>query len=156
MSAQPGRGQLDGGWWPQSRDLCAELADLVDHFPAGAGGVVCALYSPPDWEPAPRRIPVARGYVKVGCFPRDDMHLILLKMASHATLRVLVIPPDLSPDQGQEAMLAAASPGYAHSAASLLETVTDHPDVNPDDFWIDDGGAPAPAGSGTPSRRPKA
>ena len=141
MGDAPARDGLQGGWWPQSRDLAVELADLVDHFPADLGRIVRVIFSPPDWDTAPRRIPAARGFVKVGSFPRDDTHLVLLKMANHAVLRVLVVPPGMSSDQGDEALLAAATPGYAHSAASLLETVAEHPDVDHDDYWSDDGGA---------------
>ena len=141
MAAAPAPGGLQGGWWPQSRDLAVELADLVDHFPPEWGRIVRTVFSPPDWDPAPRRIPVARGYVKVGSFPRDDTHLVLLKTADHAVLRVLVVPPGMSSDQGDEALLAAATPGYAHTAACLLDTVSEHPDVDPADQWSDDGGA---------------
>jgi hypothetical protein len=81
--------------------------------------------------------------VKVGSFPRDDTHLVLLRTADHAALRVLVVPPSMSPDQGDEALLASATPGYAHTAACLLDTVSEHPDVDPDDHWSDDGGAGA-------------
>jgi len=71
MSGPPVRGPLDGAWWPRSRDLRVELADLVDHFPASAGKIDRAVISGPAWLPAPRRVPVARGFVKVGCFPHD-------------------------------------------------------------------------------------
>ena len=141
MGKAPAPGGLQGGWWPQSRDLAVELADLVDHFPPEWGRIVRATFSPPDWDPAPRRIPTARGDVKVGSFPRDDTHLVLLKTTDHAVLRVLVVPPGMSPDQGDEALLAAATPGYAHTAACLLDTVSEHPDVDPEDHWSDDGGA---------------
>ncbi len=70
-----------------------ELADLVDHFPVECGRVVRALFSPPDWDPAPRRIPVEGGYIKVGSFPRDDTHLIELKTSDRTVLHVLVVPP---------------------------------------------------------------
>lgn len=153
MAAPAGRGQLDGGWWPQSRDLAVELADLVDHFPPDLGRIVRATYSPPDWDPAPHRIPVASGYVKVGSFPRADTHLVLLKTAHHAELRVLVVPPGMSSDQGDEALLAAATPGYAHTAACLLDTVSEHPDVNPDDHWSVDGMARVPSPPRVPSVR---
>lgn len=139
MAAVPGLGELDGGWWPQSRDLEVEVADLVDHFPAGLGGVARVLYSPPDWDSAPRRIPVARGVVKAGFFPRDDTHLILLTTLDRTVLRLLVVPPHLPQDQGEEALLAAATVG-AYSPKRLLSTVTNSPDVDPFDFWEDDGG----------------
>lgn len=136
--------RLDGGWWPQSRDLQAELPDLVDHFPADQGRIVRAVFSPPDWDPAPRRINVARGYMKVGSFPRDDTHLMLLGMSDRSVLRVLVVPPDFTGDQGEEALLAAGTRGNAHSATDLLEEVTRYRDVDPDDHWSDDGGSLRP------------
>lgn len=142
MGEHPGRDRLDGGWWPQSRDLVAELADLVDHFPSRYGRVVRALYSPPDWEPAPRRVPVGRGHLKVGCFPRDDTHLMDLSMAQGSAwpkLRLLVVPPALPPRQAEEALLTAATPGNDRSATSLLDTVTGAAEVAPVDQWVDDG-----------------
>lgn len=135
LADQPGRDVLDGGWWPQSRDLAVELADLVDHFPEDRPRIVRVLFSPPDWDDHPRRVQVARGFVKVGSFPRDDTHLVLLNVGAATPLRLLVVPPGLSPDQGEEAMLAAASRGNAHPAAELLATVTEHPDVDPRDHW---------------------
>lgn len=137
LAEQPGRDVLDGGWWPQSRDLAVEIADLVDHFPAEQARIVRVLYSPPDWDPAPRRVPVATGWVKTGAFPHDDTHLVLLTTATsdRRVLRLLVVPPELTEGQGDEALLAAASRGNAHPAASLLRTVTEHPEVDPRDHW---------------------
>lgn len=141
MAQHPGHDHLDGGWWPQSRDLAVELADLVEHFPPELGRIVRAVYSPPDWDRGPRRISTTRGYVKVGSFPRDDTHLVHLKTSDRAVLRVLVIPEGLSADQGEEALLAAATRGNAEPAKSLLATVTEFPDVDPADHWHDDGGS---------------
>lgn len=141
MTQLAGKDHLDGGWWPQSRDLAVELADLVDHFDPQYGRVVRALFSPPDWDPAPRRIPVARGYVKVGSFPKDDTHLIKLTTTDRIVLDVLVVPPGYTEAQGAEALLAAATRGNAHSATALLHEVTDHPSVDARDLWLGDGGS---------------
>lgn len=141
MGRAMGVDRLDGGWWPQSRNLTVELADLVDHFPADCGRVVRALFSPPDWDPGPRRVPVAGGSIKVGSFPHDDTHLIELKTSDRTVLHVLVVPPTFTDDQGAEALLAAATPGNAHAAGDLLSVVSEHPDVDPADHWADDGGA---------------
>lgn len=153
MGHAPAPGGLQGGWWPQSRDLAVELADLVDHFPPDFGRIVRAVVSPPDWDPSPRRIRVAHGFVKVGSFPRDDTHLVLLQTADHAVLRVLVVPPGMSPDQGDEALLAAATPGYTHTAACLLDTVSEYPDIDPADHWSDDGETWAASPTLLPSAR---
>jgi hypothetical protein len=141
MSVHPGRDHLDGGWWPRSRDLEVELADLVDHFPAQFGRIVRALVSAPAWDAAPRHVPVAGGYVKVASFPRDDTHVIDLKTSDRTVLRVLVVPPGFTDAQGAEALLAAATPGNAHSSEDLLDTVTEYPDIDPVDHWSDDGGS---------------
>jgi hypothetical protein len=67
-----GDGALDGSWWPQSRDLSLELADLVDKFPAALGEVHRVVFSRPDRDTAPHRVRVARGLIKVGSYPRED------------------------------------------------------------------------------------
>lgn len=139
MAAQSGRGTLDGGWWPQSRDLVVEMTDLVDHFPAERGRVTRIVFSPPDWDPGPRRIEVASGYVEVVSLPRADTHLALLTTSDGQVLRLLVVPPEMSTDEGAEALLAAATADYAHTAQCLLDTVSDGSDVDPGDYWADGG-----------------
>src|SRR3954451_23081118 len=138
MAEHPGKHRLDGGWWPQSRDLAAELADLVDHFPAQAGRIVRALVSPPDWDSTPRIVPVIGRNVKVGAFPRDDTHLVHLKTANRTMLYVLVVPPGFTPDQGDEALSASARSGNAHTATEVLDEATGHSDLAPIDHWRDD------------------
>jgi hypothetical protein len=140
LAERLGRNRLDGAWWPQSRDLSVELADLVDHFPAGVGRVSRALVSPPDWDAQPRQVTVADGSVKVGSFPRDDTHVVLLTLADRTVLSLLVVPPGFTDGQGDEALLAAATSGNAHSAADLLAEVLDQPDADPLDHWTDDSG----------------
>ncbi|MDN5854765.1 MAG: DUF5994 family protein [Actinomycetia bacterium] len=141
MTDHPGGNQLDGGWWPQSRDLTVELPDLADHFPAKFGQIVRVLYSPPDWTPPiPRRVPVGRSYVKADSYPRDGAHLMQLDLSNGRVVRVLVVPPHYSDGEGGEALLAATTHGYPHTASALLETVRDSPDADPADQWNDDGG----------------
>ncbi len=59
MGEKPGSHPLDGGWWPQSRDLTVELGDLVDNFPEAQGRIVRVLFSPPDWDDSPKRVPTS-------------------------------------------------------------------------------------------------
>lgn len=108
LSPTPGKGPVDGGWWPQSRDLAIELADLVDHFPPDHGRVVRAIYSPPDWDEPPRQVAVASGRVKVGSFPRDDTHVIRLKLSDRRVVYVQVIPSSATVDEGETELVAAA------------------------------------------------
>lgn len=126
LAAGGGTGHLDGGWWPRSRELADELGLLVDRLPSGLGRVVRASFSDLDWEPlAEGRVSTSRGSVEVDPLPRDDRHLILLSMSDGSRLRLLVVPSGMSTEQGEEALLAAATPGYRHSAVELLATVED-------------------------------
>ena len=153
LNEDPGRDVLDGGWWPQSRDLATELADLVDHFPAEAGRVMRVLYSPPDWDTRARRVAVAGGYVKAGFFPQDDTHLMHLTMTTAKPLKLLVIPPAFSRAQGEEALLAAATRGNDRPPAELLDTVTQDPDVDPAHEWSREGGGTGPKRATAGSKR---
>ncbi len=152
LSESPGRAALDGGWWPQTREIDLELADLVDHFPAVLGRVYRVLYSSPDWNTQPRSVPVARGRIKAGSFPRDDTHLLVLRMSTRISLRLLVVPPDHS--SGALAMGIAADPANRWSATQILAAgdLTEE-DAETTDQWNDDGGNWWRPGTGAPSFR---
>jgi Family of unknown function (DUF5994) len=112
-----GTGDVGGGWWPQSRDLQTESADLVDHFPEAAGRIQRLLFSRPDWDTLPdggrlRAIQAARGRVKVGSFPGDDTQMMVLQLASGRRLRLLVVQGDTEAAAAQTAMDRAAD-GHA-------------------------------------------
>lgn len=118
-------GPVDGAWWPRSRELTSEVVDLVDHFPQEVGRIQRLLFSPPDWDAAPgtahpRRIQAARGPVKIGSFPRDDTHLIIVKMASGERLQLLVIPSQTTPDVAERALSRAADEKGTDGARALL------------------------------------
>lgn len=140
MARNAGANRLDGGWWPQGRDLATELTDLVDHFPLDGGRVIAARISAADWDPVPGGVPGAVGAVGVALLG-DDAHVIELTTADLTVLRVLVVPPGFSDGQGAEALLAAATAGNEHAAADLLAVVTESPDVDPADYWVDGGGS---------------
>ena len=115
---------LDGGWWPQSRNLTVEMADLVDHYPTERARIVKARFSPHDWEDAPKRVPTARGYIDTGGFPRDDTHVMILTTSDRRKLCLLVIPPNLTQSQGEAALEAAVTPYFAASPTLLLKKIT--------------------------------
>jgi uncharacterized protein DUF5994 len=140
LSESPGRATLDGGWWPRSRDIDIEVADLVDHFPADRGQVYRVLYSRPDWDTQPHSVPVARGRLKVGSFPGDDSHMIVLRMSTRQDLRLLVVPFDHP--VGKQAMTVAAGAGNRRSSAQILDQgAFDGEPGEADDHWTDEGGS---------------
>ena len=120
LAEVPLRGNLGGAWWPQSRDLSLELADLVDGFPTDRGRVMRALFSRPDWDLTPRRITTERGMMKVGSFPADDTHVMVLSMSTPpGRLSLLVVPPDTD-EATARALMADAPSTDTHSVAALL------------------------------------
>jgi hypothetical protein len=111
---------LAGAWWPRSRDLEGELADLVDHFPAEAGRIARAIFSRPDWDTHPRRVEIGRGHMKTGSFPRDDTHVLLVKLSTGRQLTLLVVPSDADADVARDLMARAADPANTATAVELL------------------------------------
>jgi hypothetical protein len=115
LRADPVPGDLDGAWWPQSRDLQVEAADLVDNFPQASQRIQRLLFSRPDWDDAVvdgrgiRRIHARRGPVKTGSFPSDDTHLMILAMGAGHRLRLLVVPSDSDPGDARRELQAMAS-----------------------------------------------
>jgi hypothetical protein len=140
LSDSIGYGGLDGAWWPRSRNLETELADLVQRFPVSVGRIVRAVYSTPDWQPAPRRVRVGDGFVKVGSFPHDDNHRILLRLSNRQILHVMVVPPDSSPTLAVAVMTTATSPGNRDCAATILKDAQDAEAAENVARWSDDGG----------------
>lgn len=146
MSVRPGLDRLDGGWWPYTRDLDTELAELVQKFPPIHGRIMRAVYSRPDWDTAPRRISLASREIKVGSSPDGDTHVIVVETTNQQRFTLLVIPPSFTPGQGAEALLASATKGNSHSGAELLREVTDQHDADPHDVWgRDEDGTPRQA-----------
>lgn len=120
---------LDGAWWPQSRDLQTECADLIDNFPSGGGRPARLLFSPPDWDaelsqPSARKIQARRGLVKVGSFPEDDTHVMTVVLSSHERLDLLVVPDGTDATTAQTLMREAADKRNVRSAADLLAAAT--------------------------------
>ena len=77
MTEHTGKHPLDGGWWPQSRDLTTELGDLVDNFPTlgkdRASGLLPARLG--------RRTQAGADQAwlrQVGCDAQDDTHVLVL------------------------------------------------------------------------------
>ena len=131
----PGRDRLDGAWWPYSRDLESEMSDLVRQFPLTDGHISRVVYSRPDWDTAPRTLTVEQSVITVDACPRDDTHVLSVDLGDGGRLTLLVVPPDFTPGQGEEALLAGSTAGNRHTAAELLHEVTDQHDADPADRW---------------------
>lgn len=122
-----GSGDIDGAWWPWSRSLQSEAADLVDNFPSAAGRISRLLFSRPDWDDSTvagrgvRMIHAARGPVKVGSFPTDDTRLMIITLLSGRRLRLRVIPSATDPGEATRLLrssVAASTDDDSSTSAS--------------------------------------
>ncbi|MDQ6525008.1 DUF5994 family protein [Nocardioides sp. LHD-245] len=129
LNPGPPTPRLHGAWWPRSRDLQAECADLIDNFPSTAGRPARLLFSRPDWDaqpdrPSTRRIRARRGIVKVGSFPEDDTHVMTVVLSSRERLDLLVIPSGTDTATARILMAKATDGRNVRSAADLLASAT--------------------------------
>lgn len=113
-----------GAWWPRTRSLDHQLADLIDHWPAAEGRVSRILYSPPDWDDHPHSVQVTGRRMKTGSFPHDDTHEVTLVLHNGERRRITVIPPQTP----------------RREAAALLDGITDK--VSDEGGWENEGGHP--------------
>jgi hypothetical protein len=118
--AGPVTGEVDGAWWPRSRDLSAELpallADLVDRW----GSVSRVTYNLDVWNPVERRLVVAGRIVRLGGFRFQHADTVTLIGASGQRLTLLVIPPESTPAAAHHALTTAAQPGNDDPIETLL------------------------------------
>ncbi len=92
---------LDGAWWPRSRDLAAELPQLVAALDPLWGRITRITVNPTHWpSDFPRRVPVEGHVVKVGWFlGEQDPHQLLLLSYRTARWDLLVVPLRRTPSR---------------------------------------------------------
>jgi hypothetical protein len=102
-----GRGGMDGGWWPRSRDPIAELTDLVIALAEPLGTATRLTVDLDDWDDVPRRIAVHGRGVKVGWLPNLD-HLVAVSCGRADPVLLLVVPPEAAQGPAEAALARAA------------------------------------------------
>ena len=120
----PRTGAVDGAWWPQSRDLVAEVPGLVAAFPAAAGRVQRVGFGRSLWNAVPQRI---RGWADGRRIGLDgfaafaaDVVWVATSITGSAPLFLLVVPPDTAPDVAAGILRRAGSAENLETTADLL------------------------------------
>lgn len=150
MGSAPG--QLDGAWWPRSRDLLREIPALTDVLDARWGRITRVTVNPAHWPVIPRKVPVTGHTVHVGWFADEqDPHKLILLSYTVGRLDLLVIPPEAQPSAAARLMAAAAIPGGIRTASGLMaEEAMSHDPTdarNVEEEWETDGGATSASGA---------
>ncbi|MFE9633348.1 DUF5994 family protein [Streptomyces sp. NPDC006463] len=113
-------GQLDGAWWPYSRDLGAELPPLAAALAEPWGHVTRVTVNPIRWPVVPHTVTVDGRKLHVGWFTEQDPDKLILLSYTVGRWDLLVIPPETAPAAAARLMAAAAIPGSALTAGVLM------------------------------------
>ncbi|WP_405496520.1 DUF5994 family protein [Streptomyces sp. NBC_00096] len=138
-------GQLDGAWWPRSRDLTAELPALVAALAEPWGRITRVTVNPTRWPVIPHTVPVVGHTVHVGWFTEQDPDKLILLSYTVGRWDLLVVPPETGPAAAARLLAAASVPGSVLTAGALIaaEAVIGRlPELrNREDAWESEGGA---------------
>jgi hypothetical protein len=114
-------GFVDGGWWPQSRDLSREVPALVEALRAAGHDVFRISYSLTFWDAAPRKLTVGSTSVRLGGFRTQDPALItLVDTSGWKRLDIVVVPPEADPAFAEQALVMAGLDGDVHHAGEVI------------------------------------
>ncbi len=113
-------GQLDGAWWPYSRDLEAELPALAAALDEPWGRITRVTVNPTRWPVVPHTVAVGARTVHVGWFTEQDPDKLILLSYTVGRWDLLVIPPECEPAAAARLMAAAAIPGSVLTAGVLM------------------------------------
>ncbi|MEF9905366.1 DUF5994 family protein [Streptomyces sp. P9-A2] len=123
-TTQSREGNLDGAWWPRSRDIGAELPDLIHVLTGHLGPITRVGLDGTAWDELPTRLVIDDQVVHIDSFPvGDDTALITRGDQDHFSL--LVVPPHATPDAARAAMARAVrADNVTHAAQILIDTGT--------------------------------
>jgi hypothetical protein len=138
-------GYVDGGWWPRSRDLAAELAALAEVLAVRLGRIERVAYGLSAWDTAPRKVDVDGFRVRLEGFTYQDQNIVHVSGSRSGRLSLLVVPPGMTDTAGHDAMMAAGHRGNADRPEEILAAVA-LPAPRQAEYsarrWENDGGQP--------------
>jgi hypothetical protein len=115
---------VDGGWWPYSLDLVAELPALLAAVEAAGYGEVRRIsYALTAWSgPPPRRAAMLNRIVKLGGFhSQDPAEISLVDSGGWKRVTLAVVPPSAAPALAHRALAIAGTNDDRHHAREILD-----------------------------------
>ncbi|MFG1607963.1 DUF5994 family protein [Actinoplanes sp. NPDC049265] len=113
---------LDGGWWPRSTDVVAELPGLVQALAGLRGEITHVLMNGAEWDlPHPRRAAVSGRTVRLGWYTSQPAGLItIMTDFGNDRFDLLVVPPAATRASADAALAAAADTADRRRTPDLL------------------------------------
>lgn len=113
-------GHVDGGWWPRSRDLCAELPPLARVLAVRLNQVTTVAYAVEAWDAPPRQLIVDGKTLWLEGFRSQDQYVLHLTGSDGQRLSLLVIPPEVATDRAHDALIVASRRGNGDRPIEIL------------------------------------
>ncbi|MFI5586154.1 DUF5994 family protein [Amycolatopsis sp. NPDC051758] len=118
--AGPTTGHVDGGWWPRTRDLDAELPALLTEVAARIGRIDRVTYHLADWPAPDRRLTFDGHVVRLEGFrSQQPGHLTVIGW-DRDRLTLQVVSPETTSDDAEHALASAADPDENEAGAQPL------------------------------------
>jgi hypothetical protein len=119
----PITGWVDGGWWPHSRDLAAELPGLVAVLAVRLGRIERVSYHLGEWGAAPRKISCGGGGMVVRLDGYRSQHANTVDMlATRQRVTLLVVASEASAQTAHAVLMAAERRGNTDDVDTLLRS----------------------------------
>lgn len=125
---------VDGGWWPYSLDLVAELPPLISAVEAaGYGEIRRVSYALTGWDgQPPRRSTMLNRVVKLGGFQsQSPAEISLVDRSERKRIILVVVPPGTDPAVARRALSMAGRNGDRHRARDILDLAHRAPPAHP-------------------------
>jgi hypothetical protein len=120
----PTSGYVDGGWWPRSRKIEAELPALVAALGQRLGRVESVSYHLGDWEAPPRIVNVEGAAVRLAGYRVQRTGSVDV-IARDRRVTLVVVGPESAEQAAREVLTASAGSANTDDVATLLAQV--HP-----------------------------
>jgi hypothetical protein len=119
---------FDGAWWPRSRDLGAELPELVAALAKLGVRVERFTYPVDAWEhEVQRKVVVGGRTVRTGAFRSMDRQLVSLVADDGRRIDLLVVPPEADALTGVRALRLAGLREDSSSPQRVLAAAGSRP-----------------------------
>lgn len=140
-SEQRATGHVDGAWWPCSRDLAAELPELLEALGTPWGPWERVTYNLAAWEPVARKVVIDGVRIRVEGFNSQPPETVtVIGGQGRGRLTLLVVPPEAAPVSARASLTAAAQGGNTDGVDRLLGFVDTADMAASTQRWELDGG----------------
>jgi hypothetical protein len=117
----PTTGRVDGGWWPRSRNLAAELPRLLSVLSVRLGPIERVSYHLGDWDPTVRKISIGDRVVRLAGYRSQHADTVDV-LAARQRVTLLVVSPEATTQAAHAALMAAGHRGNTEDVETLLKS----------------------------------